>query len=174
MAESESKPPDFAGCTSPTGSDSGPKPPPTGAADDKADTPTRRHWPRVMAAAALLMLLAYVASYFCVRTFSIIRSGETIVVGMAGFEYSGDAHAYALSKEDAFNLFLTERIIPELARSLLDHPPRDGGGDAPSFWVVYVPLERIELWCRDVTPVFLTEQEEASLLAKCKSMKLPY
>ncbi len=149
----------------------------TGAVPDRADSTARRRWPLRMAAAALLILLAYVVSYFFVRTFSVTPPGSMFVVGMANFEYPGGGRAYALSKEDARIYFLFEGIVwrlPNLPDPPLDSPPRKGGRGASSIWGVYVPLERIELWHRGLTPVFLSDEEKASLLGELDQIPLPY
>ena len=150
-------------------------------AADRTGRARRRRWLRVVFAGVALALLAYVGSYFCVRTFRMGRSGSMMTHGLAGFEYPGDQHVYALSKHDAETLFLFERLASGLAKlpipiplSDFDSPRPKGGREAGGFWQVYVPLERAELACRGLTPVFLSEEEKAALIAKVRDIKLPY
>lgn len=129
--------------------------------------------PVVLCVLATLLLALYVVSYFCVRTLFLYNCPifGPKSVGVVTFSYldDGPVHAYGLSEIDSATLFLGSRTPSArsvVSKILLGH--RDPGrmlyGDYCWAWKLYTPLERVEMLCRGMAPVFLTSEEKAELL----------
>jgi len=137
-----------------------------------------------IAALLLVALSVYLMSYSIVRTITVgsfLRAEDARYVV---FEYpGGGGRTYPVTKAGAKFLFLLAEVAEPGAGAL----PLPFTGPAPDkkagasgtgwswFWAVYVPLERLELFCRGYGAVHLTEEEKAAAKKDAGSMiKLPF
>ena len=133
----------------------------------------------------LVALSVYLMSYFIVRTITVgsfLRSEDARYVV---FEYPGGwGRTYPSTKEGAKFLFLLAEVVEEPDAGVsplpLTSPARgeksgESGTGWSWFWAAYVPLERLELFCRGYGAVHLTEEEKAAARKEASSMiELPF
>ena len=115
-------------------------------------------------------LIAYAGSYLCGRTITTTSTLNSCfgTVGVTRFTYFGGVpgRAYAHAQGDAKFLYMEELGV--WARILgADAPPREENW----YTAVYIPLEQLELYCRDITPVTLSDEEKKEMAETFDGMK---
>lgn len=140
-------------------------------------------WAKLGCIAPLLLvaLSVYLMSYSIVRTITVGSFLRAEDASYVTFDYpGGGGHIYPSTKEGAKFLFLVEVALPRRAEPLplmfLDPAQKAGesGTDWSWFCVVYVPLERLELFCRGYGSVRLTEEEKAAARKEVDSIIMPW
>lgn len=131
----------------------------------------------------LVAVSVYSMSYFIVRTITVgsFLSSEDARYVQFGYP-GGGGRTYPVTKAGAKFLFLLAEVAePGAGVSPLPvtSPARgektgESGTDWSWFCAVYLPIERLELFCRGYGPVHLTEEEKAAARKEVGSMIKPW
>lgn len=130
----------------------------------------------------LVALSVYLMSYSIVRTITVGSFLRAEDASYVTFDYpGGGGHIYPSTKEGAKFLFLLAEVAgPDgvLPLPFVDPAPDEKAGESGPDWswfcVVYVPLERLELFCRGYGSVRLTEEEKAAARKEVDSIIMPW
>ena len=131
----------------------------------------------------LVAVSVYSMSYSIVRTITVGSFLSSEDARYVVFEYpGGGGRTYPSTKEGAKFLFLLAEVVGPDAGVLpfpfVDPAPDEKAGESGTdwswFWAVYVPLERLEIFCRGYGAVRLTEDEKAAARKEVDSMIKPW